>query len=319
MRKLNRNAFNEKLIHRYLIERYYFGDSKTRAALLLEEYRKSKINLIVPEEVRHGAGYRADLTLYFKNHDEGVPVEVKWNVTQANQQNQLTYLAKNGGFVVALSDGRRPENIPTIIINQDDFKKWTAENISKLTSDSIAAHANRNEISDPQHWLVFLRGDALKNFKKMLDSQPETPFWAFKQHGLALRHILDIRRGDKCIFMLAVTQYQKMSSKSKEPVKYYSWYATTVLEPNYMELDSAKGIFFEKENAPIGKREWPHFIDFKIEDSYESKQRVMFGDRGEWSDAMVNSVNHGGGAPQPLTKRQYEQLIDTLHYQMRLP
>ena len=28
IKKLNRNAFNEKIIHRYLFERLYFGDSE---------------------------------------------------------------------------------------------------------------------------------------------------------------------------------------------------------------------------------------------------------------------------------------------------
>lgn len=77
-KKINRNAFNEKLIHRYLFERYYFGTSLQRNNLLPERLQKKPINLIVPEDSKSETGYRADLTIYFKNQLRGIPVEVKW-------------------------------------------------------------------------------------------------------------------------------------------------------------------------------------------------------------------------------------------------
>ncbi len=54
-KKINRNAFNEKLIHRYLFERYYFGDLQQRKKLLPERLHKYKINLIVPEGSKNEA------------------------------------------------------------------------------------------------------------------------------------------------------------------------------------------------------------------------------------------------------------------------
>ena len=64
-KKINRNAFNEKLIHRYLFERYYFGTSQQRKRLLPERLQKYQINLIVPEGSKIDAGYRVDLEIFF--------------------------------------------------------------------------------------------------------------------------------------------------------------------------------------------------------------------------------------------------------------
>ena len=75
IKKLNRNAFNEKIIHRYLFERLYFGDKKV-INRFPKRFHKLKINLITPEESR--GDYRADLIIYFQGKKEGTPVEVKW-------------------------------------------------------------------------------------------------------------------------------------------------------------------------------------------------------------------------------------------------
>ena len=76
MKRIQRNAFSEKLIHRYLFERLYFGENKIRRSLLEDKYRHLTINLIVPEKNTKN-NYIADLTIYFKELEEGVPVEVK--------------------------------------------------------------------------------------------------------------------------------------------------------------------------------------------------------------------------------------------------
>ena len=75
-KKINRNAFNEKLLHRYALERYYFADRKTRNLLLPKKYHKLEINLVAPEET--SKNYRADLSIFVKEKRKAVPVEVKW-------------------------------------------------------------------------------------------------------------------------------------------------------------------------------------------------------------------------------------------------
>ena len=97
MKKINRNPFNEKLIHRYLFDRLYFGEKNIKTSLLPERYQSRTINLIVPEKKQKD--YRADLTIFFKDLGEGVPVEVKWNSKSSFGDNQFEYLKKIMGLL----------------------------------------------------------------------------------------------------------------------------------------------------------------------------------------------------------------------------
>ena len=105
MKRIQRNAFSEKLIHRYLFERLYFGENKIRRSLLEDKYRHLTINLIVPEKTQKQL--YSNLTIYFKELEEGVPVEVKWNFQPSFKKNQEQYL-KNNGFIIAFNDLKNP-------------------------------------------------------------------------------------------------------------------------------------------------------------------------------------------------------------------
>ena len=79
---INRNPFNEKLIHRYYLESLYFFENTIDKSLLIPKLENPRIKfnnlaLVVPEDARK-KGYRPDFTLYFKNYQKEVPVEVKW-------------------------------------------------------------------------------------------------------------------------------------------------------------------------------------------------------------------------------------------------
>ena len=67
MKKINRNAFAEKMIHRYLLETYYL-DKKERKNLVPKrlQSKMSDLNLVVPEDSKSFDGYRADFSLYLK-------------------------------------------------------------------------------------------------------------------------------------------------------------------------------------------------------------------------------------------------------------
>ena len=69
MKKLNRNSFSEKIIHRYLFDRLYFGDKKTKSSLLPKDYNSYKVNLIVPEKKEKE--YRAFNYYTFKTLKKG--------------------------------------------------------------------------------------------------------------------------------------------------------------------------------------------------------------------------------------------------------
>lgn len=328
-KKINRNAFNEKLIHRYLFERYYFGNTQQRRKLLPARLQKSKINLIVPEASQGGGIYRADLVLYFRNREEGVPIEVKWLERGFNKKNQIDYLKERNGFVVILgdTDRQRIQGVDVVTIDHVDFSDWIAENITRLSRESLIYQAESQRLADRiQYWTVFIKGgdngSGIKNFRRMLvnvDDVHTSPFWAFKQDPKALPHILNMQKNDRLVFLFTSSPGGGMahSKSAQTKVIIYRYYICTIVEPYYMALDDTRGLFFEdkKEMPGIGDRRWPHFVDFEIESGhkkYELDIPLQFGKQGDFAEAFSNSFNHGGGTPYPLTRGQYEKLKDKL-------
>tara|TARA_B100000745_G_scaffold298901_2_gene248488 strand:- start:1339 stop:2310 length:972 start_codon:yes stop_codon:yes gene_type:complete len=307
-KKLNRNSFNEKLIHRYLFERYYFSDRGKRNKLLPAQFHKKDINLIVPEEGTLN-NYRADLSIYFKGESSPVPVEVKWKTGSFNKDNQVKYLKENKGFLVSFD---KQEGLPveSVEINQDDFTVWFSRNASKLVRESISQQVSNSE-SGTQYWVVYLVGGAFANFHKMLEKYRRAPFWAFKQNRRALRNILDVQRGDKILFVLGKSDNQAMINDPKKDIAIKEWHECIVKEPYFMSLDNESGNFFEgTKDLPINDRKWPHFINFSITDGFVYDEFTLFGKRGEYAKPFADSVNHGGGVPQNLSRREYEALLD---------
>ena len=337
MKRIQRNAFSEKLIHRYLFERLYFGENKIRRSLLEDKYRHLTINLIVPEKNTKN-NYIADLTIYFKELEEGVPVEVKWNSQSSFRKNQEQYLKKNNGFIIAFNDLKNP-HVKTVTIDPDDFQKWISNNISKLTEESLIYHAGINKLSFNQSWLIFLRGDSYKNWNKMLTKYQSKPFWAFSnKYRSALKNLFDIRKGDKCIFIIGTLKGENQGIKSnpKGEWEFNNWFLTTVKEPYYMEQDKKIAQIFEEDYAKknnlslpiiLNKRPYPHFINFKIDEFYNNKdgrcysskiapkwnsgKTINYGKRGELDSIMCESLNYGG-CPAPISNGKFKKLIDKL-------
>ncbi|MBS3902826.1 MAG: hypothetical protein KGZ30_00405 [Anaplasmataceae bacterium] len=321
-KKINRNAFNEKLIHRYLFERYYFGDSKQRKRLFPERLHKHQINLIVPEGSKSEDRYRVDLEIFFKNLDKGVPVEVKWHLSDFKKDNQKNYIKREGGFVVVLGETKKEEidDIDVVVIDHEDFADWIAENISRLSRESLIYQADsKNLSSKSQYWVVFLKGgpsgSALNNFDRMLLSKPKNTFWAFRQHAKALPRILDMQKGDKIIFLFATGG--RSMAQSKNPninIKVHRYYICDIIEPYYMALDDVRGLFFEDQvkRPSISNRRWPHFIDFEIKRKSKEIADIDFGKQSEFGEAFADSFNHGGGTPFPISRAQFERLQDKL-------
>jgi hypothetical protein len=203
---LNRNAFNEKLIHRYFFERIYL-DKNIRKTLVPEHLKNkvSQLNLVVPEHVQEYNGYRADFTLYFKHDNNPYPVEIKWKSSDFKAQNQIDALIKNNGFLVSFD---KPENekIPYVIINKEDFESWLIERIDTLWEEALSTKVE-TKVGD-KTWLVALRGTSAKNnFHKMKNEcGSKTNFWAFKNDMSAMRNILHLEhvlcKVYTCFFLL---------------------------------------------------------------------------------------------------------------------
>ncbi len=316
-KELNRNAFNEKLIHRYLIENYYFANKSARNRLLPEAFHQMEINLIVPEESNESdKAYRADLSLYFKNSDKRIPVEVKWSASGLTKYNQIKHLKENNGFVASFQSNVEIGDIPSVVIKYEDFKDWVASNISKLIRESITEKTSGESTRINQTWLVFLRGEkAKKNFQKMLRKSPNAPFWAFRQDRTALSNILNIQKGDTCVFLFGkgLKQGQGYSDAPEKELLIDQVYVGKVTKPYYMVLDNEKGTFFESDKKlPINQRTWPHFIDFKIQKIFSGKKTITYGKQGKLGSALAKSTNFGGGTPVSLTQSEYEGLMDKL-------
>jgi hypothetical protein len=327
IKKINRNAFNEKLLHRYLLETYYRGNKRTREPLLPERHHTERINLIVPEKHATGESYRADLTIYFKTRPRGIPVEVKWTseeLAKNSSSHQVEYLSRRGGFAVVVGDcGEKPEKkrihgklIHVQKIDPDDFQRWVAANISKLARECLLVRHNSAVENDNQYWIVFLRGPARASFDKMLAKigGRKTHFWAFKQNQVALRHILDMQKNDRCLFILgSVLERQRLTYERQRTLTVDSWYLTRIKEPYYMVLGRGQGTFFEKRtNASLSKRQWPHFMDFEIEDRFKPDSPFLFGKRGDLASVLAQSVNYGGGSPAPVSRILWETCTDKL-------
>ncbi|MDO8650232.1 MAG: hypothetical protein Q7K33_02875 [Candidatus Berkelbacteria bacterium] len=322
-KKINRNAFNEKLIHRYLFEQYYFGSSQQRKGLLPERLHRLQVNLIVPEGSKTEAGYRADLEIFFKNKLNGVPVEVKWHLDDFRKDNQKKYIRENDGFLVVLGETEEKifEGIDVVTIDHDDFADWIADNISRLSRESLIYQAESKKLSSKnQYWVVFLKGGAtgpaMNNFHRMLKSKKTKPFWAFRQNPKALPHILDMQRGDRIIFLFGKAGLgMAMQKDPKTEVVLCGYYFCNIAEPYYMALDNSRGLFFEDaERKPgINDRKWPHFFDFDIKKRSKKGCNIQFGKQGEFAEAFSNSFNFGGGTPYPLSRSQYEKLKDRLY------
>lgn len=309
-KKLNRNAFNEKILHRYIFEKYYFSQKDIRNNLLPKRFHKKDINLIVPEENTKN-NYRADLSIYFKGEDTSVPVEIKWRGKDFKKENQIRYITKNKGFVIGFGHLKNPD-FDYIGIDPEDFKKWVSLNISKLVGECLS---QKVELSNSkQYWIVYLFGNAFMNFDRMFSMYKRTPFWAFRQNKKALKDMFNIQRGDKILFVFGMSDNRAMQDDPKKNLCIKKWCECTVKEPYYMNLSKETGNFFEeKEDLPVNKRRWPHFINFSIDSISDLGEFENMGKRGKYSTIFAKSVNYGGGVPVQINRSEYEELLDRLN------
>ena len=329
---LNRNPFNEKLIHRYLLELFY-GIPEPQPGvlkkLLPKHLRRRKLNLVVPESKARGSQYRPDLTLYFRDLNESVPVEVKWRAELLKKDHQYDYLRKNGGILVALNTRDDLPDVYSTAIDRDHFKAWFIRNARRLWRDAEAQHLP--ERREPAHWLVAFRGaDPKNNFEKMQATvtagHAKRPFWAFKNTGLAIRNHLEVARGDDILFLFVSTAEANKAGPPREGSKLLragrerlitveDWWSARVVTPYYMALEGHQSVFFEPGNPTVNERKWPHFIDFEVQDSSESAHAnalPLTFRRGNLAEAFADSFNYGGGVPVPVDKASWFKLLGEL-------
>ena len=313
---INRNPFNEKLIHRYFMETLYLGTVQEKRSLLPQELRNkaSKINLVVPEDSYIYKGYRADFTIFFKGDNSGIPVEIKWHSKYFNKPNQLSALKRKNGFLVSF-DQSEIDDDEHVKIDEQHFRDWLLKRCSVLWREAFSEMVINRK--GGRTWLIVLRGWAKNNFHNMLEEckSKKTKFWAFRNAPRVMENILNIMPGDELIFLMLKThgnEGRKMMPGSKNKVDLEEIYYAEVLNPYYMVLSGQQATFFERrERLPINNRIWPHFIDFKVNKSFPFNEPVSL-DRAKFSKefrrGLATSYNRGGGSPVLASEVDADQL-----------
>ena len=318
-KRLNRNPFNEKLIHRFYLEALYFFSTGVSKNKLIPTHIHPKITarnlaLVVPEDAR-AQGYRPDFTLYFKDYTDEVPVEVKWKASEFNKSNQTEFIAEHNGFLVVL-DKDTDLDVPIVQIDPKEFQDWMAKRIFTLSRDSLSSKDILNQGSNK--WIVGLRGpDALKNFTRMQNATTQH-FWAFKNNSYVTNQIFNLQKNDDMIFLFFKSPGEAMGMTSNKPnktIEITGWAEARITEPYYICLDGDQASFFEeirKENDEIisvSQRKWVHFIDFKLSEFQSGLNLIR--PRGILDPALINSSNQGG-ALTSIPQNVYEDILSYL-------
>ena len=319
-KRVNKNPFNEKLIHRYLLEVFYGIHGSDRAAinrLLPQRLHHSSINLVVPEAHLPKHGYRPDLTLFFRGQREGIPLEVKWS-SEVTPAHQLAYLEKKRGVLVSVETPRGQDRHPRIHFSQvkwEHFQEWFARSSLRLLRDAFDPGAGERA-----PWVIVLRGaDARENFTRMLASRG-SPFWAFKNNPTAIKSVLEIAKGDQLLFLFASTSgtgsartyegNKLMLDGARRRIVITDWYIGKVTDPYFMALSGLQGTFFEKGSPAVNDRRWPHFLAFARVTKQAKTGPIDFV-RGRFAPAFAASANHGG-VPVRLAPDEWAELKSSL-------
>lgn len=318
-KRINRNPFNEKLLHRYLLAIFYGIHGSDRASinkLLPDRFHHSTINLVVPEAHLPKRGYRPDLTLFFRGHREGVPVEVKW-LTKAIPTHQLAYLRSKNGILVSLDV---PESTYAGVhcsqIDWNHFRDWFSRSSLRLLRDTFNPDG-----AGGTGWVVVLRGTAArKNFNRMLTHKNRDAFWAFKNNPTSIKSVLELSKDDQILFLFVSTQgmgeknwhegNKLMLKAQKRELNILDWYIGHVTEPYYMDLSAGTGNFFELGRPAINDRRWPHFVRFSIAARRGLESALAF-TRGALASPLAISANHGG-IPVRLNPGQWDEIVSWL-------
>jgi hypothetical protein len=316
-KKVNRNPFNEKLVHRYLLEVFYGIHGSNRAVinnLIPPMFHHSTINLVVPEAHLPEQGYRPDLTLFFRGHKEGVPVEIKWSAKKI-RTNQLRYLRNKNGILITLDRPDKRLAIPNFQIDWQHFRDWFARSSLRLLRDAFNPEKSQNV-----GWVVVLRGmGAANNFRRMLAVKHREAFWAFRNNPTSIKSVLELSEGDRLLFLFVSshstglgTGYEGnkliVNAENKE-ITILDWYIGEITDPYYMDLNRS-GNFFESGKPAINDRRWPHFVGFTMVAKKISKTAERFR-RGEFAEPFAISANYGG-IPVRVNPVLWEELISCL-------
>jgi len=308
VKTINRKAFQERIIHRYLLEGFYLRSPKV-LSLLPHNLRKMQINAVIPEssEIRT----RPDMKLYFKNRSKPHSIEVKWSTDTNKNERQLKHLEKTNGSLFFLKGEpiSNLENVNQQRLDSEDIQKWIRESSARLWLDTLSEYG---EPESKKSWLLVMRGTYDYHWNKMKKVSPgKRSFWAFQNAKSTFDSIFKIGKGDNLYIMFALFGgTQQAVTKDIKKITYSKFHIEKfkIGEPHYFDESTKQGCIFEKStNMSIDKRKYVHFISFESSDKGQEKNLNKQQTRKELStiwDKICWSANHVGGIPVELNTSQ---------------
>lgn len=334
-KSVNHTVFAEKLLHRFLLETYYrtwTKKSSTYQNHLPKIHKQKTVNVVVPEESH--AGVRPDLEIYFKEEEKGIPVEVKWDINDAHKSpNQIEYIYDNGGFYVSFTSpndnfSERKTNseftktireklnkVDKVIIQRKDFNDWFTTQYPLLLSNQ---DIGLNPINK-KRWLVVQRawnsrGDSKENWDKMIEKSGEKSvkgFWAFEQKstGKAVKHCLNMRKGDEVLFCFVKAQSTQISRNPSNVTHVEKAYLCELTSDYFIDKNNVFEKIFEGKNSTLNEDRWPHFVKFKY--LRETIEMLEFKVPSHLDSSFADSFN-SGVKPIPISEQDITKLCGIL-------
>lgn len=331
IKTFKRNPFNEKLIHRYILESlYFYGGAKNSKNLLPSGFNQSDLLYAVPETVTNKK-YRADFELHFKKNKK-VPLEVKWvasEILKKNNNHQKKYLVENQGYLLVFNNDLKAESVPFEVkeIDIPNFQRWLSLNINKLSRESLIE--NNVLSSRKDYWIIPLRGKletnpAYKNYKKM-KNEFSNHFWAFKNNKHITENLFNLNKSDEILFLFidfpdeknTNLNYFKNKKKSllstTRRMDIFAWAKVQVKNPYYVCLEGPKKDFFEPNNR-YPENNYVHFFDFvtQDEDFSESNISTIFTGELNLDQQIAFNWNNTKGSPMKIPQSTYERINSIL-------
>ncbi|MFA5750627.1 MAG: hypothetical protein WC895_05460 [Candidatus Shapirobacteria bacterium] len=323
-RGINRVTLEERLLHRFLLEKLYLSDKKTRRGFLPKRLRKYTLNLVIPEpknRTTSSGSTRLDLDLFFRSIQHPIPAEVKWDANDLKNSAQKRALQKGKGFCAALNlplDKNRVKGVDYVRIPYEDFKRWFLQRAPLLVDETVQIKVDQETtVRHRDYWIIPLRGTSILNFKKMMDRYSKKPFWAFQNKPYPLERVFRMKKGDRCLFLQVrgkPGQIRLPPPGQEGRIRFLvdAWYEGEITQPYHMRLDKTWGNFFEKRSRPISGRRWPHFIRMRFDESEEACEKNILVSR-PLSMSLTQAVNHFH-APCDVSAQEYGQLLQQLRH-----
>jgi hypothetical protein len=250
-------------------------------------------------------------------------IEVKWKAKELKAPNQIKYLKKHKGLLIALDTltAERQNKLNDILKKGRSTGKWRNDSIDSkqfdlvhLTEWFLNKRLKLLKIQDltedsrnKKYWIVVLRGDAvIANWDRMekycTKHNTRQRFWAWSNGSpKTIEACLDMSTGDEMLFLVAKTNKNERAAMFTDPrkrpkekaIEFKRWYKLS-LSSSHLIFDNPQILKVFKDNKEQHERGWPHFVKFYIDERNE--ELIDIGPRGDFAHILSSSGNQRGAA-----------------------